>query len=220
MQPAKVTMIKNLPKTPTSREKRGEINRDIISNLGEFEISSALNYAVNYARKKVGSRFDHGMSAEDFVNDAMQRFLEGQRTLTTEKHFVHQLTSTVQSLIYHHHKKFHGRDIIQGDGDSDSVSDPDIYSAPESSLEYKEQIESLLNFVSNSGNELDTLILKIYMVRGKVSNSELCKELNKPMSEILNAKKSLKRTVLNYKKDRDNKPFNINYIIRRKAIDI
>ena len=140
------------------------------------------------------------MQATDFVQTAIEKAMSRQRSWDRNRSFFQNLWQIVSSELSHAADSYENRNLRHIDEIAAEIMD--CSDNPEEVTSYRSKIEDLLSYLR--ANDIDTAIVADMMLKAEITKSiELSAQLNRPVHEIENIKKRLRRYCHRYQQKQE-----------------
>jgi hypothetical protein len=140
-----------------------------------------------------------GRSAQDFVHDAIEKALSGNRKFNSTKDVLKNLCQIISGDISHQVMSYENRNVSSMNDSTDNL--PDEEPSAESIVHYRCMCEKLLSYLDR--DPVARIIAELMLYHDIVASYDLGIRLQLPISEIENAKKRLRRRCEEFKDQHD-----------------
>jgi hypothetical protein len=141
-----------------------------------------------------------GLQSGDFVQQAIQKALSGQRKWDNTKTLPANLWQIISSDISHEVESYENRNVFSIDDTVNEIEDSS--ENPENHIEYMLQLDRLLRYLGS--RDPQAMLVANFMITSDITASkELAILLELSASEIENTKKRLRRLCRAYQEDED-----------------
>jgi hypothetical protein len=140
------------------------------------------------------------MHATDFVQTAIEKAMSGQRSWDPDRSLIQNFWQIISSEISHAAVSYGNKKLDPVDETIDQIND--YRENPEDTAIYRSQLDHLLTYLYFQDAETAS-IASLILSAGMTKSRELSIQLKRPVHEIENIKKRLRRYCLKYQQEQE-----------------